>query len=107
MANVWSDSHYAFPTATGKLLDRRGLLRVVERAARRSGLVRVRVGVGVGAHTLRHTYATTALLAGVPIHGVSRNMGCSSVAITADIYGHVTDDALRSASETVRRALRL
>lgn len=105
MANIWSDSHYAFPTATGKLLDRRGLLRVVERAARRSGLVRVRVGVG--AHTLRHTCATTALLAGVPIHGVSRNMGCSSVAITADIYGHVTDDALRSASETVRRALRL
>ena len=44
-------------------------------------------------HTLRHTYATTALSNGVPMHVVSRNLGHSSIMITADIYGHLTDDA--------------
>lgn len=39
----------------------------------------------IGVHTLRHTYATTALLNGVPMHVVSRNLGHSSIVITADI----------------------
>jgi integrase len=58
-------------------------------------------------HTLRHTYATTALLGGAPIHVVSRNLGHSSVAVTADVYGHVTDDAARNTAESVSSALEL
>ena len=61
----------------------------------------------VGVHTLRHTYATTALLNGVPMHVVSRNLGHSSIIITADIYGHLTDDAARSAALVVSDALNL
>jgi hypothetical protein len=46
-------------------------------------------------------------LAGVPIHAVSRNLEHASLAITADIYGHVPDDASRSAGEAVSLALDL
>lgn len=42
-----------------------------------------------GAHHLRHTYATLALGAGVPVHVVSQVMGHSKPSITLDIYAHV------------------
>ena len=38
---------------------------------------------------------------------VSRNLGHSSIAITADIYGHLTDEAARSAALVVSDALNL
>jgi site-specific recombinase XerD len=62
-------------------------------AAKRAGLS------GVNVHTLRHTYATTALLHGVPLKVVSVNLGHASIQITADIYGHVSDDAARAGAE--------
>lgn len=42
-----------------------------------------------GAHNLRHTFATLALGAGVPVHVVSQMMGHSSPSITLDVYSHV------------------
>ena len=90
-----------FTTELGHPVDPRNLLRLV-----RDGAVRIGLS-GIGVHTLRHTYATTALLHGVPLHVVSRNLGHSSIAITADTYGHLTDDASRSAAATVAAALNL
>jgi integrase len=51
--------------------------------------------------------ATTALLNNVPMHVVSRNLGHSSIMVTAAIYGHLTDDAARSAALVVSNALDL
>jgi hypothetical protein len=39
-------------------------------------------------HDLRHTYATTLLMAGMSPAYVQRQLGHSSIAITVDIYGH-------------------
>jgi integrase len=61
----------------------------------------------IGVHTLRHTYATTALLNGVPVHVVGRNLGHSSIVITVDTYGHLTDEAARAAAIAVSDALDL
>ena len=47
-------------------------------------------------HDLRHTFASLALSKGVPLLTVSRMLGHASISITADIYGHPTDDAFRS-----------
>jgi integrase len=99
--NFWSDSDLVFATEFGCPVDPRNLLRTTTIAAKRARLAHI------GVHTLRHTYATTALLNGVPIHVVSRNLGHSSIVITADIYGHVTDDAARSAALVVSDALNL
>jgi integrase len=100
-ANLWTDTGLVFATELGRPVDPRNLLRATTIASRKAGLP------PVGVHTLRHTYATTALLRGVPIHVVSRNLGHSSIAITADIYGHLTDEAARDAALTVSDALNL
>jgi integrase len=100
-ANLWADSGFVFTTEFGHPADPRNLLRAVKLASAKSGLGEI------GVHTLRHTYATVALLNRVPLHVVSRNLGHSSIAITADIYGHLTDEASQAAAVTVSTALRL
>ena len=99
--SLWNDSGFVFTTATGAAVEPQNLLRTVRSAAKRAGLA------GVKVHTLRHTYATTALLHGVPLKVVSVNLGHASITITADIYGHVTDDAARAGAEAVAAALGL
>lgn len=99
-ANVWHDGDFIFTTANGEPCDPRNLLRAVEKAAESANLPD-----WVGGHTLRHTFATQSLLNGVPLHVVSRSLGHSSIAITADTYGHLTDDAAASAVAKVAEAL--
>jgi integrase len=99
--NLWEDSGFVFTTATGAAVEPQNLLRTVHVAARKVGLD------GVKVHTLRHTYATTALLHGVPLKVVSVNLGHASIQITADVYGHVTDDAARAGADAVAQALGL
>ena len=43
-------------------------------------------------HWFRHTHATAMLLAGAPIHVVSRRLGHADVQTTLDLYAWVTDD---------------
>jgi integrase len=50
-------------------------------------------------HDLRHTHAAWLLTDGVPLLVVSRRLGHESVAVTANIYGHIqpeADDAVRA-----------
>ena len=49
-----------------------------------------RAGVGVRFHDLRHSYASLMLASGVHPKIVSEALGHSTVAITLDIYSHVT-----------------
>jgi integrase len=48
----------------------------------------------------RHTYAELALGANVRLDVVSRQLGHASIATTANVYSHDTDEA---AHETARR----
>lgn len=48
-------------------------------------------------HDLRHTAASLMLAAGVPLVVVSRVLGHASIAITADLYGHLDVAATRAA----------
>lgn len=99
--NLWEGSGFVFATALGVAVEPQNMLRTVREAANKAGMT------GVTVHTLRHTYATTALLHGVPLKVVSVNLGHASIQITADIYGHVTDDAARAGAEAVAAALGL
>lgn len=55
---------------------------------------RTRVVPGdVTPHWLRHTHATALLLAGTPVHVVSRRLGHKNIQTTLNTYGHVTEDA--------------
>ena len=61
---------------------------------------------GYTPHSLRHFFASTALAGGVPILEVSRWLGHRSIKITADIYGHLTEDAPERCRQIMQRALR-
>ena len=50
-------------------------------------------------YDLRHTAATTALSANVPVKVVSEMLGHASVAITLDIYSHVLPHMQEEAAE--------
>ncbi|MGW6505889.1 tyrosine-type recombinase/integrase, partial [Nonomuraea angiospora] len=44
-------------------------------------------------HWFRHTHATALLLAGTPMHVVSRRLGHADIQTTINTYAHVTEDA--------------
>ncbi|MFD9864962.1 tyrosine-type recombinase/integrase [Streptomyces alboflavus] len=48
-------------------------------------------------HDLRHYFASTCLLNGLPLLSVSRWLGHASIQETADTYGHLTPDAVDTA----------
>jgi integrase len=48
---------------------------------------------------LRHSHATLALKAGVHPKVVSERLGHSSIAITLDLYSHVTPGIAREAAD--------
>lgn len=76
------------------VLDHPGSIRTsFENAVARAGLA----GTGVVCHTLRHTYATWALAAGVPIWEVAKMLG-DSVATVERNYGHGHPEYLREAA---------
>lgn len=56
-------------------------------------------------HDLRHSAASMALTAGVPMKVVSENLGHASLRITADVYSHVTTDLAKDSAERVAAAL--
>ena len=64
-----------------------------------------RLGLPVRLHDLRHAFATLALGAGVPLKTVSSALGHSSIAITADVYAHLTPELRDEAAAALDRAL--
>src|SRR5579862_500173 len=62
---------------------------------RRAGLPRVRF------HDLRHTAATLLLEEGINPKVVSERLGLAQVAITLDIYSHVTPHMQRQAADAM------
>jgi integrase len=64
--------------------------------AARAGLRRIRL------HDLRHGAASLRLAAGVPIAVVSKILGHSSIAVTADIYSHLLKGVGRQAAKPPR-----
>jgi integrase len=83
----------------GTMVDPRNLLRVVEVAAKAAG------HEGVGAHTLRHSAATAWLEAGVHIKAVADLLGHGSIAITGDLYGHLTPEQTKGAVDALAALL--
>jgi integrase len=54
---------------------------------------------------LRHSYATAALVAGIPGKVVSERLGHASIAVTLDTYSHVLPNMQEEAAEQVARLI--
>lgn len=97
--SAWTQTGYVFTTETGQPCDPRNALRALKVAADKTGLP------GIGLHTLRHSAASVMLSNGVPLKVVSEVLGHASIAITGDVYGHVSPDVARDALDGLSVAL--
>ena len=97
--NTWYETGFVFTTETGRPVDGRDLYRTLQAAAKRAKLT------GVGIHTLRHSAATVMLENGVNLKAVSDLLGHSSIAITGDVYAHVSEKTARDAIDALSNAI--
>src|SRR5207237_7186687 len=88
-------SDYVFARPDGSVIRPDSLSRRFRQAAKQAGLPAIRF------HDLRHTSASLALAAGVPMRVVSDRLGHSTTAITADLYTHVVPSVAREAAEAI------
>ncbi len=79
-----------FLTRTGRPMERVGLWMLVDKAARRRGMLK-----RVGPHTLRHCFATHLLGGGADLRVVQELLGHSDIG-TTQIYTHVDGDRLKA-----------
>jgi site-specific recombinase XerD len=84
LGEAYHDEGLIFCLADGKPIDPRNFARSFAQILRRAGLPQMRV------HDLRHTFATLMLELGESPKTVQTMLGHSRVAITLDIYSHVS-----------------
>ncbi|MBW3362840.1 site-specific integrase [Streptomyces sp. 09ZI22] len=96
----WHESDYVFTTKTGRTIEPRNLSRSFERISEAAGLRRIRL------HDARHGCATLLFAAGVPARVVMEILGHSQIAVTMNIYTHVSDDNRREAMGHMDRLLK-
>jgi integrase len=96
----WVDGDFVFTSTRGTAVDAQELRKWYRQHLRRAGLRRLRF------HDLRHTAATLMLSRGVHPKVASEMLGHSTVAITLDLYSHVTETMQREAARTLDELLR-
>ncbi len=91
-----TEARWLFPGRTTELpITPERVQQVFPKVLRAAGIRKIRP------HDLRHTYATLAIRAGVPLLTVSRQLGHGSIAITADVYAHDAPGGNRAAAEVM------
>ena len=92
---AWQDNGLVFTREDGSPLHPDLATDTFERLYRAASLPPIRL------HDLRHTAASLALQAGVPLKVVSEQLGHSSLAITADTYTSVLPAVAQASAEAV------
>lgn len=94
------EDSWVFAHADGRPMQGWTAYQILQRVLAAAGLPRVRF------HALRHAFATTLLADGEDIANVSKLLGHRDLATTANVYGHLTDQASRRAADRMDKALR-
>ncbi len=93
---AWApDNDLVFRSRTGEPVNPDRFSRHFDKIVAEADVPRIRL------HDLRHTNATLSLKAGVHPKIVSERLGHASIAITLDLYSHVTPGISRDAAATV------
>jgi integrase len=95
----WRDLGLVFSTEYGDFLSPTTLRLSLRRALTRADLPTIRF------HDLRHSAATLMLSRGVHPKMASEMLGHSTIAITLDLYSHVTANMQRQAADAIDAAL--
>jgi integrase len=80
---AYQDHDLVFCRSDGVAYDPDVITHQFDRAVAKAGVPRIRL------HDLRHTAATLALKAGIPVKVVSQRLGHTKASVTQDIYQHV------------------
>ncbi len=99
LGKKWSKDDLVFVREDGEGYHPQRLRIMLADRARAVGLPPIKL------HALRHGHATAALEAGVPMKVVSERLGHSGIAITSDVYSHVTAAADHKAAALVAAAI--
>ncbi len=91
----YAESELVFRQEDGTLVLRTALSRHFGTLVRQTQLPQIRL------HDLRHTFATLALQAAVPVKVVSEILGHASVTLTYDTYSHVIPGMAEDATSRV------
>ena len=93
------EARWLFPGMGDMPLTPEGVRKAFWKVLKAAGLRKIRP------HDLRHTYATLAIQAGVPLLTVSRQLGHASISTTADIYGHAVPGGNQAAADVLEAVL--
>ncbi len=96
---AWEQPDLVFANEAGAYIDGRNMRHFLDPLVARAGLPRIRF------HDLRHSAATLMLSRGVHAKIVSEMLGHSQIAITLDLYSHVTPTMQRTATAEIDAAL--
>lgn len=88
---AWEKKGFLFLTAGGQIFDNRNLLRELELAAERAGVLD-----GCNFTLLRHTFASWLTMKGVSLHKISKFLGHSSVSTTEKHYAGLVPESLHA-----------
>jgi integrase len=99
VGDEWRELGLVFSTEYGDFLSPTTLRLALRRALTRAGLPTIRF------HDLRHSAATLMLSRGVHPKMASEMLGHSTIAITLDLYSHVTANMQRQAADAIDAAL--
>ncbi len=88
-----------FRTETGTAVDPDNFRNVTYKLTEAAGIGRW------SPHQLRHSSASLLLAQRVPLKVISEVLGHSSIRVTADVYGHLLDDAKSEAATAMESAL--
>jgi len=95
MGGAYRDFDLVFARADGRPYHPERVSRAFRSRAKKAGVPVIRL------HDLRHTWAMLALTAGIPAKVVQDRLGHSTVAITLNIYSHVTPQLQSDAAAKV------
>jgi integrase len=94
---VWQEHGLVFPNSrNGNPLDATNVCHELHKLLVKAGLPST-----FNVHSLRHTAATWMLEAGIQPHSVKGILGHSTIAVTMDIYSHITTDSLTDARKRI------
>ena len=99
VGQFWEHNDLIFCTEFGKPIEPRNLIRILERLTDTLEIPKINV------HALRHTFATRALEQGISLKVVQEILGHSSIAMTADIYSHVSIEYQETEMQKMRAVL--
>ncbi len=101
MGDAWDDRDLVFTNSIGRPCEARNIIRMsYTPLLERAGVPYVKF------HALRHSAATLLLSQGIHPKIVAEMLGHTTIAMTLDIYSHVTLDMQQEAADTMDRLFR-